>query len=349
MKADRNCQNCGAKLHRDDILCLECETPVITVEDITLMPNAETTLQNLETEQTSALLDTQDLAIPPPVTKPPKRNNNRGSIIAVVIVACIVILGVFLYFIFRPSHPEENGTDTPVEANVPDTQAEQGDISDDPVVDTSQEPEQQEYPDVTSIVLYREGRAQTEFHAMVDEPIVLRAQFLPEGSYAALECISTDPEVLEVVSVDQINLEIVIMGLFPGVADIIVTAGDFEMTYVVFVDDLPLNIQLENAVNNPDEDVWLSLTWTSGQHNGLETIFERVDESRLWVMEGAYSRSDPEPVFGSANNAFTIGFEDTPRVFYFFDDGTGHYRDPDGSNVEDFIWELKTTFIEAEG
>jgi len=37
------CSHCGAKLHKSDIFCIKCETPVLTEDDITLMPNAETT------------------------------------------------------------------------------------------------------------------------------------------------------------------------------------------------------------------------------------------------------------------------------------------------------------------
>jgi len=186
---------------------------------------------------------------------------------------------------------------------------------------------------------------------MVDEVVTLHAQILPEGVDANVTWTSSDPDILDILSFSHNGLEAAINGKFPGVADIIMTAGDFEMTYAVFVDDLPLHIQLENAINNRNEDIWLTITWTSGEHNesGLKTLFERDSETREWIMEGAYSRSEPEPIFSNTNNAFTIGFADTPRVFYFFADSTGHYRNPDGTDDEDFIWEFMTTLIEPEG
>jgi len=203
--------------------------------------------------------------------------------------------------------------------------------------------------EVTSIVLYKDGRAQTELHIMLNDVITLRAQTIPESSTTAITWTSSDTDVLELLSLGPNGSEASVVGKMPGVADITVSTDSFEMSYIVFVDDMPMHVQLENAIKNKNEPLWLIITWTSGQHNGEETVFEWDDEHQEWIMDGVYSHGEPDPIFGETSNAFTIGFHDTPRVFYFFADASGHYRNPDGTDDEDFIWLFKTALIEPEG
>ena len=427
MSIDRNCLNCGAKLHKDDILCLECETPVLTEDDITLMPNAAATrvMNELEytgspysdsvppadkipsgdaappvdlttseppgiaantsaapTADTMLYMDdadqldkvvsnkksrirvrvpqrliqswrapTQRHKIPKDDKKRPPKKSGRNAVVVFFVIILGAALGVGLFFLLRPSPVqfEEPGATVPVTDADEDT-ANTGDNADTVQFEPPATPqEDSDEVEVTSIVLYRDGRAQTEFHTMLDEVITLRAQIIPESSTAAVTWKSSDPDVLEIISFGPNGMEASVVGKAPGVVDIIVSAGNFEMSYIVFVDDLPMHIQLENAVKNRNEPLWLTITWTSGQHNGEETVFEWDVENREWIMDGAYNRSDPEPVFDNTHNAFTLGFSDTPRVFYFFADGTGHYRNPDGTDDEDFVWIFKTTQIEPEG
>ena len=425
MSIEKLCLNCGAKLHKDDIFCLECETPVLTDDDITLMPNAAATRVLNELEYSDSLYDdsippvddvpsvdsatpadiapavadpssdtilyiedteeiekaeitkkvrmsvpqrivqsrraaTQKHSIPKNEKKQPEKKSNRNAIITIFVLLLIVALGVGLFFLLQPARERQEGSD--ISTPAADMEGTDTDEDSTPVVfaentepsnpQPAPPPAQQDADDeteVTSIVLYKEGRAQTEFHTMLNEVITMRAQILPEGSTAAITWTSSDPDVLEVISFGPNGSEASVVGKIPGVADIIVSTDNFEMSYIVFVDDFPLHVQLENAIKNKNEPLWLIITWTSGQHNGEETVFEWDEENQEWLMEGAYNRSDPEPVFGETNNAFTIGFHDMPRVFYFFSDGSGHYRNPDGTDDEDFVWIFKTTLIEPEG
>ena len=428
MTIEKHCLNCGAKLHKDDILCLECETPVLTEDDITLMPNAAATrvMNELEysgspysdsippgddaplidsappeetapsvssapntsaapTTDTMLYLDDAEKIDQVVIAKKPRmrvrvpqrftgsrraatqkhdipkdrkdrlpKNNRRNGLIAIFAVLFIIATGVGLFYLFqhRPSQQDEAGVTIPAAESAEDIEDTNntGDTTNavqfDPPATPQEAPEDIE---VTSIVIYRDGRAQTEFHTMLGEVITLRAQIIPEDSGATVTWESSDPDVLEIISFGPNGLEASVAGKITGVVDIIVRAGGFEMSYIVFVDDFPMHIQLENAVKNKNEPLWLTITWTSGQHNGQETVFEWDVEEQEWIMEGSYSRSDPEPVFDNTHNAFTMGFSDTPRVFYFFADGTGHYRNPDGTDDEDFIWLFQTTLIEPEG
>jgi len=421
MSIDKNCLNCDAKLHKDDIFCLECESPVLTEDDITLMPNAATTrvLNELDYNESSLdgsapVVDDAIISAAPtgdtmsysedalqvssvantkkerkrsqnrlPRQKsgaPPKREvthaqeatpnqdttkkhdirqarkaqpankSSRNTLVAIALIILVAVLAVSIFVFMRPtpSLQDETGLSTPVSDIGED--AIQSDFAQDgaePAPPVSQETLEDTY--VTSIILFRDGRAQTEFHTKLDEVVTLHAQLLPEGSTAAITWTSSDPDVLEIISFGPNGSEASVVGKVPGVVDITVSAGNFEMSYIVFVDDYPMHIQLQNAINNKDEPLWLILTWTSGQHNGDETVFEWDDDIGEWIMEGAYSMSQPEPIFGETNNALTIGFEDTQRVYYFFADGTGHYRNPDGTNDEDFVWIFKRALIEPEG
>jgi len=350
MKIEKNCHNCGAKIHKNDILCLECETPVITVDDITLMPNAETTLQKIESENTEAQEDTQKYDEKPPEEKEqPQSNHNRIAILAILIALLITVLGVGLYFLFNPRDSLQDEPD-PAAETAESNETDRTNPTDEPADDLIVNPEPGETPqEVTSLILYRDGRELTEIHIMVGEDVTLHAQILPEGIDTSVTWISSDPDIFDIISYSHNGLEAAINGKFPGVADVVIAAGDFVMTYAVFVDAFPLHVQLENAIDDENEDIWLTLTWTSGLHNGLVTVFERDSETKEWLMDGVYSRSEPDPIFGSTSSSFTLGFADTPRVFYFFADGTGHYRNPDGTDDEDFVWEFMTTFIEPEG
>ena len=444
MTIDKNCLNCGAKLHKDDILCLECETPVLTEDDITLMPNAAATrvLNELEynespysnpapsvsveaTEDDDApgtdtvlyidgsneLIITERrkkprIRVPQRLTrsrrtssqksdepgkqaespknaepqmqsepqkqtgskkqvaeqkktkpkgkkKQPKKSSNRTGLITIIAIILIAAAGIGIFYLLQPPSSVQEAPEVPLPiAQAPDTTAED-ENTEDPVplapLSTPAPQEAQGDSEVTSIVIYRDGRAQTELHTMLDEIITLRAQILPEGSATTVTWESSDPDVLEIISYGPNGMEASVVGKIPGVADIIVSSGGFEMSYIVFVDDFPFHKQLESAVKNKNEPLWLMITWTSGMHNGEETVFEWDVDNQLWIMEGAYSRSEPEPVFGETSTAFTIGFSDAPRVYYFYADGTGHYRNPDGSDNEDFIWFFLLSIIEPEG
>ena len=357
------CMHCNAELHRADIFCIRCNTPVLTDDDINLMPNAVTTRYINETQYSEHAhfsgdtqvtdtsgrfnsLSSSDSArhIAEPIVEDDfhdehdnygnqKKSNRKASIATVAVVLVAVIgLGIFLLLHFLG-----NDEDTPI--NGEDIGYYELDID-----------YLQAIPDdVASIILTYSGRPQMEFHTRVNETITLRAQILPEGMDYDIQWESSDPEILEVLQIDNSGLEATITGIAAGVADIIVTAGGFTMDYVVFIDDYPLHLQLENAINNEQYGIWITIIWTSGEYNGYEFSFLRDQHYGTWVMHGASASEEVEPIFNMELNAFTVGFPDTTRLLYFFADSTGHLGEPGSDHTEDFIWWFFAADTELEG
>jgi len=275
----------------------------------------------------------------------PQRNNNRNKnnrkatiITVAIIVIAAVGLGLFLLLHSRDSGVDDTVINNNGEYYVNDIN---GDVDADYIQGMPLE--------ISSIVLLYSGRVQTEFHTRVGETITLRAQLLPDGLDYDVSWESSDPDVLEISQVGQAGLEATITGLFPGVADIVVTAGNFEMYYIVFVDDYPLHAQLEAAIDDEIEGVWLTILWTSGEHNGQETSFLRARNDDTWIMHGVTDTREVYPIFNMEANAFTIGFPNTARIYYLFADGTGYFREPDGAYAEDFIWWFAAADTDIEG
>ena len=311
-----------------------------TVRFTNTSPSADATPQNTDAAQ-SANEPTKKSKLPE-FYDPPKKKNSRAAVIITTILVCVTLMGIGLYFLIRPSVPQQDTTSSVIQVDT-DDDPEQGDS------DTDTDPIRTQPQAVTSIMLSSGGRAQTEFHTRVNETILLQAQLEPEGVYANITWESSDPDVLDVVPFDSSGQVANITGKAAGVADIIVTAGGIEMAFVVFVDDLPMHVQLENAVENGNESIWLTMRWIGGQRSGQEVLYERTVDSHQWTMEDASGISVVEPTFAMEDNAYTISFPTTTRVFYLFADGTGHFRNPDGSENEDLTWEFMTIRIHPEG
>lgn len=368
------CFHCGESLSKSDIFCIRCKTPVLTEDDAALV-NYNIALPNLEnnTEQYSDTMhfigetptdSEQSQTIQSQVIRqgrgqaeekqielaPPKKGKSQAFVIIVTIAVCIALVGIGLFFLVwfpqlqqdgRAPIVSDNGTDNGSgngsDANADSNQAGPGTDSEFPA------------QTVTAINILSGGRVQTEFHAMVDETITLSARIVPEGVDANIVWISSDPDVLEVVQVDARGLEARVTGLAAGVADIVVSAGDFEYNYIVFVDDLPMHLQLESAIESADTSIWLTIFWSTGPHSDEDTTFERDGDSHVWTMGGASGTGEVTPIFGRDENAITITLPTSSRIYFLFADSTGNFKYPDGTDSDDFFWWFMTTQIEPEG
>jgi len=99
------CLHCGANLNKKDILCLRCGTPVLTEDDITLMPNAVTTRYiNEEHSKTGSLY--KDPTEQERVNrqrdifehdKKQKKMKRKKSIIkaTIIIVALLIVIAIY--------------------------------------------------------------------------------------------------------------------------------------------------------------------------------------------------------------------------------------------------------------
>jgi len=373
------CFHCGAKLEKTDIFCIRCQTPVLTEDDAALV-NYQFTVQEQDDSQYSGTakytesftdpktprytnFDTmkgfepkketikpKHANIPVKTPKeqidpyydeelPEKKGNNRLAVIFVTIFVCLTIVGVGFYLLIRPSSAPPPGTNpptTPTETtneNAPD----------------ETRPADEEPLSISSILVLNNGRVQDKFQVGVGETITLQARIQPAWIEENIIWISSDPDILTVKHLTENGHEAEITGIFPGVADIILTAGDFEIDYPVYVDDLPVQVQLENAINKAGTSIWLTILWSSGPEADYETLLKRNPDSDLWTMEGISSVIDINPTFMLVNNALTIRLPTSDDVYYLFSDNTGFYGTPNDPDNDTFIWWFMTINIDPEG
>jgi len=273
----------------------------------------------------------------------PDKKQSRPVVIAGTIVACFALIGVGLFFLLRsPEMPDEHEPIDPEPViAVSDARPERTE----PVYEAVSHVKRE----VSAIDVSSNGHMLTTFHTLVDDVVLLRAHVFPEDIDAEVTWSSSDTEVLIVIPVDQIGFEAEIRGIAAGIVDIVLSVDDFEVRYEVYVDNYPIHLQLEDAVENTDTEIWLTITWIDGQRTGQEMLFERSGENQYWYMQEPLGVKSIDPVFGIEGNALTIRSPDDNKVFYFFAAGIGQYKNPDGTENEEFIWEFSTTRIEPEG
>jgi len=105
-------------------------------------------------------------------------------------------------------------------------------------------------------------------------------------------------------------------------------------------EEISLLERLEDIIGDDDWGVFISISWTDGPYAGQETEFEGVPDEG-WVMNSATGGSrQVYPEFLYDGDVFEIGFPTTTRKYYFFEDGTGFFAEPDGSRKESFTWDF---------
>jgi len=273
-----------------------------------------------------------------------KRYTNRNAIIITAAVVLSVIIGIIVFIWIGPSRPAPDVNTPPVTSPPPGNNGN----------DTDPDNNDREVPPdivytVSGINLFNNGRLQVEFHVNVGETVILTSGLVPEGAVYDVLWSSSDTEVIEVTQTDSSGFEARIAGVGPGVADIVVSAGGFEETYVVFVDNLSLTIQFDNALNNEDLPIWLTIAWIDEDRMGEQIVFERDKENQLWIMESAAERGPVNPTFVKENDRILITFPDTDKVYFLFDDSMGFYGHHGAPDNENFLWWFKTEIIEPEG
>jgi len=359
-----DCLNCGAPLHKNDIFCLNCETPVLTDDDLELLANVDFSTSGEKTQDTLTVSSSdgffddltfdEDDASGEPLKEidlqsdyVQKENSKRKAIIIAASIICAVIIGFGVFLLFRsPSAPQGDGNPIPplVEDNRP-AQTPDPDEDDDIIVNPT--------PDViygvTGIEVLRGGRVQDEFHVSIGETVLLTSRLIPEGAIADVTWSSSDTEVIEVYQADSSGYEATVIGVGAGVADIIVTIGSMEERYIIFVDNMSITTQLENALNDSSTAIWLTISWLDDERFGQEVVFERDLDTQSWILESAAERGEVVPIFTIEHTVIQMSFDDSDNTYFLFDDATGFYGLPDSTENDDFMWWFKTTLIEPEG
>jgi len=367
-----DCLHCGVQLDKSDILCLRCGTPVLTEDDISLMPNAVTTRSINEAHSSTGSRDddfslrgsdTQhiDPAEPvatdqPTVTAQPTTGvhdedtpnkaqpsgSNLKAVLITIAAALTVIAGIFLFMILRPTEAKRNDADPSL--STPGTEDPTG-----AGITTSPS-------SIEIIYVYRDGQVQFDFHTMVGETVLLRATIEPEGVEGNIIWTSSDPLVLDVAQVDERGLEARITGIAAGVEDLHLKVGGYEISYTVFIDNQPMHLQLENAIDSNNTPIWLTVTLYDGSNGGDGDVIrlERDIDRNIWLMEVSNDQFEVDPLFSRDGSALTMGFQGQAglfgaEVFYFFANGSGHMSSPQSGSEVHLSWGFITSMIEPEG
>ena len=98
----------------------------------------------------------------------------------------------------------------------------------------------------------------------------------------------------------------------------------------------PLHIQLGNVIFNTSDALEIHVNWESGEHS----VFYREAGTLKWTL---YSRRgdiyELQITFKyEDDNLITMQTGGTDRKYHFFSDGTGYWRNPNGSHHENLEW-----------
>jgi len=97
----------------------------------------------------------------------------------------------------------------------------------------------------------------------------------------------------------------------------------------------PLYVQLSNAILQGNDAVRLPIKWNSYG----STILIREADSADWKMITRNGNTgEVLPTFELEDDALTIKFPTTDKLYYLLEDFTGRFSNPDGSDSESFTW-----------
>ena len=120
-----------------------------------------------------------------------------------------------------------------------------------------------------------------------------------------------------------------------------------KQTYNVIVNKIVEIVQvfwpdnLWNEIHDTRNGFRITFTWQDGRLSGKQTVLKRSSNSNNWLMDGADGSAtrSVEPSFSSGVDFIVIGYpRTTTRSYYIFEDGTGYFCEPDGTNRENFTW-----------
>jgi len=324
------CTGCGAAIESTEVFCTSCGQPV----------------------EESA----QPYSVPDYMYTRPKKKKSNALKIAIIITAVIILLlgtGVGLYYFLDLDIGFINdiiGRRSPIgtpydddirESPRPSPTAEPTDDPD-PEPTPTPEPVSTPEPEVESLDITENNIIVTEISLVEDEELMLSSLIYPADVSAEILWTSSDNNVFTITPRDTDASNALLKGTAPGEAVLVVTAGNVMQTCIVRVtrslpDDEPVHITLGNIVMDTSDGVDIRILW----RNREITVFERAAGGSRWMMQsrtGDYRQVIPS--FSFRNDAFTIAFTTTTRVYYLFEDGTGYFRNPNGSNSEALDWEF---------
>jgi len=273
------------------------------------------------------------------------QKNSRTILKTTIILTALVVIGIAVWFI---SQEENLNTDDLGPGSIED------------ITTPSPEPEQVPEPaqsleltpqtlEILSIDILYEGITVGDISLIEGETIILEALIDPSGTETEIIWASSDLTIFNVNSMGTFESSATIAAVSPGTAVLTVIAGSHVQICYITVNELPLDISLEpmhralgHAILNTTDGINLTMYW-SATNRGNRTIFERAPNSSTWMMharDGDYR--EVLPAFNYDGDAFTISWPGvTSRVYNLFEDGTGFFANPNGSNYESLTWDFE--------
>jgi len=279
----------------------------------------------------------------------PKKRTDIAAIITAGSITAVIAIAVAIYLFLTPGG---TSSETPAPAPSPGGQQPVVQSPEQPVqpppppatpAPLPTDPLQTQDPEVSAVHIMYEGSTRADISIKASEGLYLYASIEPYGVITDVLWESSDPGVLQAEPVHGSDIEVYVYGIAPGDAVLTVTAGNLKQTCLIRVLEnqvyTPMHLMLRDAIDLSIDGVVISIEWTSGRHRGNSTVFERLYNSNDWIMYGVSDTREVFPTFGYAGDAFTIGFPTTTRIYYLFEDGTGYFRNTDGTNNENLKWE----------
>jgi len=97
----------------------------------------------------------------------------------------------------------------------------------------------------------------------------------------------------------------------------------------------PLYVQLGSAVLQGNDAVRLSIKWNS---YGSTTLIRATGSTDWTMITRNGGTGEVVPTFELVDDALTIKFPTTDKLYFLLEDFTGRFSNPDGSDSESFTW-----------
>ena len=288
---------------------------------------------------------------PPPHSQKTGKKQSRIAIILSIVAVLTVLLGAGLYYFLFLRNNSEQETPPPPSAETP----QPGGIQqpDDPPPAPSPEPAQP--VEVRSINITSGALVVSEIQLIEGEAVTLRALIEPADAIADIVWTSGNTQVFTIAPAGADGYIATLNAISGGSATLTVTAGRVTNTCEITVFDAYTPptagppgtnfgsnlIQIYNEMENRNSGVHLLITWTDGPHSGNQSALYREAGSNIWMMDGVSSVREVFPAFGYDSDAYIISWPrltTSERRYYLFENGTGYFAEPDGSDRENLRW-----------
>jgi serine/threonine protein kinase len=271
-----------------------------------------------------------------------KSNTPKVPIITGIVCICVIALVVLLIqFLNRSSEPQPSPPPTASPTAAPS-----------PVQTTQTEPPPAPGSiEAQSVNIIHEGTQKSNVQLNIGEIITLNVVIEPSNADVDIVWTSSDTGIFDFIVIDTSGTSATLVGILSGDATLSVRAGNIVQTCTIsilsptLIPDAfsqPRLHSLHNALQNLDDNIFIRFHWTDGPQSGRTSDLEWLPHNSQWWMYGATGNNRevfPEFIFNGG--AMQVFWPRAPRrSYYLYENGTGYFAEADGSDSENFVWEI---------